>query len=180
MLAVAACLVVALALSLMWTVQRDFGSQRQEIATQQRVRQLEQQNRELQRQIEAGRQQIAQLQQPRLNTPVHDVFSSQLLARSAGATNVNRIEVASATPLTLILNGEGLRALPDYSIEILNNQDRPVWNSQGLRRGSQGNFTMTLPGGFLPGGEYRIRLSGRTDRGYERIADYAILINTRP
>jgi hypothetical protein len=176
MLALAACLVAALALSATWSLRMA----RQQSAAQQKLRETEEANRRLQQDREADRQQIAQLQLPRANTPIHDVFSSHSLARSGGTVAAKRIDVSPGAPFTLLLSGEGVRDSPDYEIEILDSQNRSLWKVTGLRRGALGNFVLTLNGDFLSAGEYRFRLAGKTAKGYEPVAEYAIALRRLP
>jgi hypothetical protein len=176
LLALAACLVVALALSATWSLRLA----RQEVAAQQRLRETQEANRRLQEERDAGRRQLAQLQQPRFNTPIHDVFSSHTLARSGGTSRAKPIAVSSSSPFTLILSGEGVREFPDYELEIVDGQNRSVWKASGLRRGALGNFVVTLNGDFLAPGEYRFRLAGKAASGYQPVAEYPIAIQRLP
>jgi hypothetical protein len=73
-----------------------------------------------------------------------------------------------------------VRSFPDYAIEILDGQNRSVWRAQGLKRGALGNFAITLNGSFLAAGEYRFRLSGKTDTGYPPITEYRVVIAKLP
>jgi hypothetical protein len=169
MLALAACLIVGLSTTTIWSLLR-----------QQQLGQLEAENRRLRQQSETDRQQVAQLQAPRLNTSIHDVFSGESLARSSRSGAINRVAVSDGTPFTLLLSGEGVRNFPDYAIEILDSQNRSVWRAQGLKRGTLGNFVITLNGSFLVPGEYRFRLFGKTDTGDQPITEYRVVISKLP
>jgi hypothetical protein len=163
-LALAASLVLALALSLGWSLRLQQRARQEQAAWQQRLRHIEEENRKL----------VAELQLPRVNTPIYDAFSDQSLARSAGRGVMNRIDVPAASPVTLLLNGAGLRDFADYAIEIVDKQDRRIWRTEGIKRGSHGNFVITLGADFLGDGEYRFRLLGKTSSGYQKAADYTI------
>jgi len=132
-------------------------------------------NRRLQQRTEALRQQLAELQRPQVNSPILDVYPTQALARSAGAP-VSRVEIPANAAVTLILNGQGQRHYTGYSIGIIDRQGRELWHDDALKRAADGNFGVSLPGGFLPEGEYRFRIFGRTSVVPEQIAEYVVSV----
>jgi hypothetical protein len=136
-------------------------------------------NRRLQQRTEAMQQQLAELQRPQVNSPILDVYPTQALARSPGAP-VSRVEIPANTPVSLILNGQGQRHYTGYSIAIIDRQGRELWHDDGLKRAADGNFGVILHGGFLPEGEYRFRIFGRTSSGREQIAEYVVSVRTPP
>jgi hypothetical protein len=169
MMAMAACLVIGLSLTVVWA-----------LGWRGQLRQIEAENRRLRQESERDQQQIAQLRAPRANVSIHDVFSADSISRSAGAGTVNRVAVPGGAAFTLILNGEGVRNLPEYAIEIMDGQGRSVWKAQGLKRGALGNFALTFDSSFLAPGEYRLRLAGKTNAGYEPLTEYRVAISRLP
>lgn len=74
----------------------------------------------------------------------------------------------------VILHRDGERDYPDYGIEILDRTGRVVWQGEGLRPTSDGNFVMTLNRTFLPETRYRLRLYGRSGQSSRMIAEHTI------
>ena len=79
--------------------------------------------------------------------------------------------------IVFILNLGGMRALrswPEYRVEIASADGRVAWSRRGIARSPDGTFAVETPRGFLAPGEWRIRLAGRADHGWDPVAEYAI------
>jgi hypothetical protein len=151
-----------------------------------RNRALDAENRRLQQaqSQQAGdvtqlKDQVARLERPQLNAVAVDVFPLSLTERGdRGRTNA--LTVPAGASVTLLLNSQATARFPQYAIAILDAQGRAVWSGDGLQRGPAGDYTVTLPAGFLTSGRYRIDVFG-TDRGERRLADrYALNVTVTP
>lgn len=101
---------------------------------------------------------VSDLSSPRVNVAVHDLYLADS-PRAPDAAQFNQIP-ATAEAVTLILNASPGIDHPDYMLTIEELDGPEVWRRRGLRPSRWQTFTLTLPGGFLPPGEYRLRLSG--------------------
>jgi hypothetical protein len=180
--ALAAGLILALGLMGFWAL-RLRQENRQLVAEQsgsaERLKQLEEENRRLQEDVGAARQnyesQLAKLRQPRLNAPIFDLFPQEFIQRSGAGTELNRITLPATTKeFILILNGDGQPDYPNYDVEFVDAQRQPVWRGEGLRRDGHGNFVITLDRTFLRPGEFRLKLYGRKDSRSRQIAEYPV------
>ena len=172
LLAIAASILLALGFSAGWGVQYA----RQNSGVEQALRRAEDENRRSRQQLEADRQQLAQLRLPRVNTAIYDVFSNESLSRGAGKPQTNRIQLSNNKTYTLILNGQGQKTFSQYAAEIVDDRGGQVWRTEDLQRGSDRNFAVTFPPGFLTEGNYRLELSGKAPGGYQKIAEYVLSI----
>jgi hypothetical protein len=173
MLAFAASLLLTFGLVGGWTLR----NQRDKTAFEASLGRAADEIRRLQQRTETVQEQLAELQQPQVNSPILDVYPAQAVARSAGA-RANQVEIPANTPVTLILNGQGQRRFTGYSIAILDRQGHQLWRDDRLTRGTDGNFTIILRSAFLPDGEYEFRIFGRTSAGSEQIGDYVVSLHT--
>jgi hypothetical protein len=193
--AVLICVTLSLglyALSLQRETQRlsrVMQSEREESA--ERSRALEIENQQLKE--EAGRQKnddgdirrmrndyearISELKQPRLNSPIFDIYPKQLILRSPGKPEVNRISIpAHAESFVLIINGEDQPEASSYEVEILAGKGRSVWRKRGLRRESDRNFVIMIPRTFLNSGEYSLKIRSRDGARSKGEVEYLISI----
>jgi hypothetical protein len=146
------------------------------------LRSSEERNRQLIAQLDSS--QKARVPAPaqirlRLDASIHDVFSTQFFQRSGETRQTNAIVTEPAASVTLILNGAGQAKHAVYAVEITGRDGQTVWNGEGLRRGSDGNYIMTLPSDFLKPGEYRIRVLGKTGTSYSEVGQYLISWKTQ-
>lgn len=111
-----------------------------------------------QRAIDGLQDQIAELEQPRINVPILDLrpSSRQRSARGADATT----ELPADTAMTLVLNVEEPVEYPDYEIEVTDTTGAAVWSRRGLEASEFGAFHLALSSGSLPAGSYDLRLFG--------------------
>jgi hypothetical protein len=91
---------------------------------------------------------------------------------------VKQVEMSGNAPVTLILNGQGQRRFAGYSLAILDRQGRQMWQTDRLTRGADGNFVIILHSSFLPDGEYRFRISGKTSAGSDQIGEYVVSLHS--
>ena len=132
--------------------------------------------------VQALRHETSELSRPQLNTHLGDLFADEDRLRQGGS--LERVEIPpEAELIVLILNLSSSRDFPDYRVEILEtvgDQTRVRWRSAGLRRGPEGNFTLTLRRDFLPPGRYRIRILGLEGESGHPLATYAVEIAASP
>ena len=146
-----------------------------------RVKELEQQNIQLQEQARAsdqsGTSHSAAAGQPELNPPIYDLYARDFTQRSGAQTDVNTIKVpASANSIILILNGEGLAPSSNYGVEIVNEQGKQIWRARGLRKGQLGNLTLKIDRSFIGRGTYRLKLYGQEGWSSKALAEYVMRI----
>lgn len=149
-----------------------------------RVAELERENQRLREQLGALRQrretELAELRSPQLNAPLYDVLPREMTVRSAAGDEVTRIDLAPGQrSFTLILNGGGVPAYPNYDVEIRGRGGRRVWRGTGLRPEGGGNFVLALDRSFLGDGQYSLKLFGRSPEGSKAVAEYGISVGTR-
>jgi hypothetical protein len=190
--ALAAALVLAITMTGAWALW--LRQEKQQLARQlqteqsawaERLKQLEQENRGLQEQVGAAKQnyeaQLAELRRPLLNAPIYDVYSQQSIQRSGGDSKGNPVKVPQkARRFTLILNGEGQSQYPDYVIEIIDPKGQSVLKEGGLIRDSLGNFSIELDRASMSAGKYRLKLYGQTDKRSQEMAEYVVWLTMLP
>jgi hypothetical protein len=116
---------------------------------------------------------LKELEAPRLDAEVVDVFGEGTLTRGGGVGK-NRLAVRVGQAVTLILNGAGVPASEAYAVEIRGSQGSSLWKGSGLRRGAQGNFTILVTGALLVGaGEVVLTGTGGSAR-------FVIEVSERP
>jgi hypothetical protein len=127
---------------------------------------------------EAGRlaRLLAALEQPQLNVPIVDLESDRARGADTAATRVELSQEAAA--LTAILHGSSNREFPVYSVALVDAHRRVLWQGTGLRRNSDGTFTLVLPGRLLAAGEYWLRISGGDATG-PILDEYPLTIRRR-
>ncbi len=120
------------------------------------------------------RRTVAELSQPQINVPIEDLWPDT--ATRGGLQPA--VEVLRAgRSFTLVLNLQELREFPDYQVEIIDSEGTEIWSSTGLEMSSFGNFTLGIPRGFLPAGEYGVRLYGLDGERNVPLQDYAVEIH---
>ena len=120
------------------------------------------------------RQELAVHTRPVLNPPVVDLYPD-IATRSGGTPEV--VEMPTAAPLTtFILNLAEPADYPDYAVEILDPSGAPLFSQPGLEMSEFGNFTLGLPLGFLPSGEYPVRVYGLQGDTRELLEEFQIKI----
>jgi len=109
-----------------------------------------------------AREQLAQLEKrgpgsgPQVNTWVDDVQASADVVRGSSGANVK--EVPAGATATLLLNAQG-EAAGERTAEISDAAGRIVWQGKGLRvNAGHHDYSLTIPAGWLPPGDYTIRL----------------------
>ncbi len=124
--------------------------------------------------VQALRHQNRELIRPQINAHLGDLFADGDRLRESG--QFERVVVPpEADQVVLILNLNRPETFSDYRVEILDSlaEDARVrWRRDGLRRGSEGNFVLTLRRGFLPPGRYRIRILGLEAEQEHLLASY--------
>jgi hypothetical protein len=123
--------------------------------------------------------QVARLNVPQVNAVAVDLFPVSLSERS-GSERLNTLTIPDGASVTLLLHAPSAAAASEHEAIIVDAADRQLWSGAGLRRGAAGDYTLTLPAGFLAAGRYRIDIF-RTDRGERRLVDrYALSVTIAP
>lgn len=128
-----------------------------------------------------AREQLAQVEKqserqsaggPQVNPWVGDVRMSADVVRGTGSA-VKDVPAGSAATLLLAAD---TTATGDRDVEISGAGGKLVWKGSGLRATPQGDYSLLLPKGWLPAGDYTIRLYRQT--GGQRVAaeSYAIRV----
>ncbi|MCP4664113.1 MAG: hypothetical protein GY856_52685 [bacterium] len=113
---------------------------------------------------------IAELSEPQPNPRVYDLVAdtSQRTGRVA-----RPLEIPSGVGFTLIFTPDLGREYPGYQVMIRDSEDSVVRTVEGVeKRLADETFTLWLPPGALPLGEYRVELYGLEGEGSELIARY--------
>ncbi|MCP4660022.1 MAG: hypothetical protein GY856_31860 [bacterium] len=119
------------------------------------------------------RRRVAELSQPQINVPIEDLWPDT--ATRGGLQPAVEV-LTAARSFTLLLNLPEPREFPDYQVEILDSEGTEIWSSTGLEVSSFGNFTLGIPRGFLPAGEYGVRICGLDGERNVPLQDYAVQI----
>jgi hypothetical protein len=146
-----------------------------------RVKELEQETRRLQKQVNVLQQnyesQLAQLRQPAVNAPIYDILPRGSIARAGGRSEMNRIKVPPTTRnFVVILYRDSGQDYPDYALEIVDQKGQVRWRGEGLKPNRDGNFVMTLDRTFLGEGRYHLKLYGQASGRSRMIAEYIIVV----
>lgn len=126
-----------------------------------------------------ARQQIGfELSQPRANVSILDLVED----RSERTGNPPRtVEMTEAAGAVLVLTPDSPGDFPTYEVKILDSGDAPISTIENLEKDSYDEtFTLLIPPGGLPAGDYRVELHGLTDEGSSVIAGYRIRVVGSP
>jgi hypothetical protein len=136
------------------------------------------------------RSEVRRLGEPQVNLPVES-----LTASGHGPDWVRRIALPAATERFLLIlipkagRPEAVTAAlaatvpldpTEYRLEISTADGRPLWSADRLARGADGSFALGLSRRFLPGGEYRIRLSAILQGRASLVEEFSILLFYAP
>ncbi len=122
--------------------------------------------------IAAMNKAIDSLTEPQLNVPIIDL-APRGLVRGSSQSGVKILNVApAAQSVTFVLNVEGEPGFPEYSLEIIDSQQRPLWHGEGLKKSEYNNFTVMLPRHWLPDGLHRLRIYGHANGHKQLVEDY--------
>lgn len=122
------------------------------------------------------RRQVDTLTRPQVNFPV--VYLDAPVARGGTAPAV--VDLPAGKPFwTLVVIPENPRPWPEYEVVLLAADGTELWRAQGLEWDEgAGGITLWLARGWLPAGEYRLRLDGldgerRESEGLYRLRSFA-------
>lgn len=115
------------------------------------------------------RARLDELSAPQVNPVIVDLHQNP--AVRGGGETATVVPAESAATLVLYLTEP--REFVDFEVDILDEREKSVWSSQGLRLDRDYlTVTLALPKGSLPSGEYRIRLYGVGAGEKVLVADY--------
>lgn len=116
---------------------------------------------------------VRDLALPQFNVATLDVFPKGMALRSAGSA-AEVVVPNAAQAVTLILNSQSPARFPSFEIEIADERNVPVWSAKGLQRNPTGDYTLSLPAGFLAPGGYTISIYGGAGRSL--VESYSIRV----
>lgn len=103
------------------------------------------------------RRRLAEIDQPQVNAPIHEITSGPL--RSSGEAAI--LELAHGIRFyTLVLRPSAPPPPGEWEVEISRPDGSVEWRGQGLRPNEHGSFSLTLSRGLVGEGEHVIRLHG--------------------
>ncbi|HEY2933256.1 MAG TPA: zf-HC2 domain-containing protein [Acidobacteriota bacterium] len=189
LLPLAACLLAALALTLIWTLSlRQENRRLSELAggagrlgnVERQNRSLQEQNRRLQDQLGENRQrlesELAELRQPEVNVLVRNIYPREDRQRSAAAGELNRIRVPrGARTFVLILSGYD-QGYKDYDIEIDDQAGRVVWKAEAVKGGEAGDLSLKLDRTVMNQKKLVVKFFGRRAGQLRKIAEYDVVV----
>jgi hypothetical protein len=114
-----------------------------------------------------------------VNVPIFDLVP-QGGQRGEQDVDATSIELPQDTDLfTLILNLSGKHSNKNYSLEIVDRNNRTIWTGRSLRKSAYDNFSIAMRRRSFPAGQYRLRLYGLDNGRKELIEQYAIQLAYR-
>jgi hypothetical protein len=117
-------------------------------------------------------QTIAELTRPRPNPEIFDLYPDGS-ERSGAASEIRSFEGPAGA--TLIITPREPGDYPDYRVEIVDADGEEVWSGSGFEKHPvDGTFSLWLPPGAFPPGEYRVRLSGVAGGSSELLEEYVV------
>jgi anti-sigma factor RsiW len=127
------------------------------------------------------RQRLAVLSQPQTDAAIVDLFPAGATRSEADGGAAAAELPAAAGHLTLVVNlppAPGGEAVPatSYGAEIVDTAGRTVWSGSGLARSRFDTLRLGLPQGFLPPGDYRLRVLAADGDGERTVATYALRV----
>lgn len=114
---------------------------------------------------------VEELTRPQLNAPVEDLFPTSSMRGEESPPPTLELAPESRY-FTLILNPVGAGEHPAYRVEIGGPGGETAWSQAGLERTPYGSFTLILARRFLRPGNYRIRLFGRQEEGWQPLEEF--------
>jgi len=115
---------------------------------------------------------IAELTRPRPNPEIYDLYPDGS-ERSGAASEIRSFEGPAGA--TLIITPREPGDYPDYRVEIVDAGGEEVWSGSGFEKHPvDGTFSLWLPPGAFPPGEYRVRLQGVDEGSTDLLEEYAV------
>jgi len=140
-------------------IARDAEAAREIEETQRQRDEARTRSEQLEAQLDTSRREIDELMRPQLNVPIIDLPLGA--TRAQGDSRLDIELPAGAARFVLVLPAPPPEQnYPDYAIEIHNRRGAPVVDEKGLRPDPTGGFTIALPRGLFPAGEYRFNVYG--------------------
>ena len=193
-LALAASLVLAIGigvLALLWRLERQekfqarqaaerLQTDRQELLA--RIDQLEQsakqsESERIKQESERARaleSQLAALNQPQTNIAEYEML---LTGEARGGGDQYEIKVPpSARSYALKIMPDKPEEFTSYVVELIDRQNRRVWESEKLRLDANGGLIIGFPRAFLGEGKYLLRLYGWDGRANRRVGEYDLTL----
>jgi hypothetical protein len=114
-----------------------------------------------------------------VNVPIFDLVPRGG-QRGEPAVEATSIELSPDTHLfTLILNLSGKHPGNNYSLEVVDQNNRTIWIARNLRQSAYDNFSIVMRSRSFPPGQYRLRLYSLDNGRKELIEQYAIRLSYR-
>jgi anti-sigma factor RsiW len=124
--------------------------------------------------------QIAQASEPKVNVTSLTLNPEEILRGGTGGQEIldeddHVVRVDDESILFLNPSDEAETTYETYEIEIRKPEEEPFWRRRDLRLTEEGDFSLTLPPGYLKPGTYEIRVFGLRDgqRG-EQVGMYQV------
>jgi hypothetical protein len=125
---------------------------------------LQQRTTELQTEVDRARQRAAappitaappSSPQPQayVNVPIIDLQPPSRVRGESPSSHVIRLEPDTSL-LTLIVNTDGPRGAPDYTLDLLEPSGVTAWTHAGIRPGADGILSVALPAPLVRAGEF--------------------------
>lgn len=144
-----------------------------------RVAEMEAQMEQLRRQEERMREQLHRLASsvpaapaPQINAWIDSLPPGDVVRGVAGEAK----EIPAGGYASLMLTPSHRETHQDHRLEIVDEAGKVVWSAEGLRRTSQGDFSVTLPPGALKPGAYTMRISAQEDGKRVELESYGIRV----
>lgn len=144
-----------------------------------RVAELEAQVEQMRQQAERMGEQLDRLASsvpaapaPQINAWIDSLPPGDVVRGVAGDAK----EIPAGGYASLMLTPSHRETHQDHRLEIVDEAGKVVWSADGLRRTSQGDFSVTLPPGALKPGAYTIRVSAQEDGKRVELESYGIRV----
>lgn len=180
LLPLAASLLMALTLTVLWALSLRQENQRLGHLAQEN-RDLQEQGRRLQDQVNATRQRhetdLAELRRPEVNVPVQNIYPQGDRQRSSSQGEGNRVRVPDGTKTFILILSDYDQGYKDHAIEIVDQAGRVVWKAEGLRRNEAGELSLMLNRTLLDQKKYVVKLYGWRGGRPILVAEYVVSVN---